>query len=205
MPLITDWLMVGITLVYVIATIVICSANITSAKGAKDQLDESRRQYEEGKRLENMPFLHFEICQFEKAKIFGDMMDFMLGLKIMEMNKDDEVQTIEKRIIIKNVGKGTAKDIYYVWNNMTASYKRDDLRFRVLQPGENKKGMIVLYYHSNMENFPEVSVDMRYKDLLNNCYEQRMTFVFQNIVDGIDLKSITVDAPVLKCKEKSNA
>lgn len=32
MPLITDWLMVVITFVYVIATIFICWANIKSAK-----------------------------------------------------------------------------------------------------------------------------------------------------------------------------
>lgn len=47
MPIITDWLMVIITLIYVIATIAICAANIKSAKATRDQLAESKRQFEE--------------------------------------------------------------------------------------------------------------------------------------------------------------
>ena len=38
MPTIMDWLMVIITLVYVIATIFICWANIKSANASKEEL-----------------------------------------------------------------------------------------------------------------------------------------------------------------------
>lgn len=47
MPTITDWLMVGITLVYVIATIAICRANINSAKATREQVAETKKQFEE--------------------------------------------------------------------------------------------------------------------------------------------------------------
>ena len=40
MPTITDWLMVIITLVYVVATVFICIANIKSAKAAREQTEE---------------------------------------------------------------------------------------------------------------------------------------------------------------------
>jgi len=50
MPTITDWLMVIITFVYVVATILICLANIKSAKAAKEQIDESQKQYRETNR-----------------------------------------------------------------------------------------------------------------------------------------------------------
>ena len=50
MPTITDWLMVGITLVYVVATIFICAANMKSAKATRDQLAESKRQFDEANR-----------------------------------------------------------------------------------------------------------------------------------------------------------
>ncbi|WP_322180152.1 hypothetical protein [Neglectibacter caecimuris] len=50
MPTITDWLMVAITAVYVIATILICRANIKSAKATKEQIEESKRQFEESNR-----------------------------------------------------------------------------------------------------------------------------------------------------------
>jgi len=46
----TDWLMVIITAVYVVATIFICKANLKSAEATKEQLEESKRQFEENKR-----------------------------------------------------------------------------------------------------------------------------------------------------------
>ena len=61
MPLITDWLMVGITAVYVVATIFICIYNGRSAKATREQVAESERQFEETKRLECMPFLQLEV------------------------------------------------------------------------------------------------------------------------------------------------
>ena len=50
MPTITDWLMVIITGIYVIATIAICWANIKSAKATREQVAEAKRQFEESNR-----------------------------------------------------------------------------------------------------------------------------------------------------------
>lgn len=58
MQLITDWLMVIITFVYVVATIFICWANIKSAKASKEELTEMKRQYAE----ENRPRIEIEFC-----------------------------------------------------------------------------------------------------------------------------------------------
>lgn len=44
MFVITDWLMVIITLVYVIATIFICVYNVKSVKAAKEQIDVTKTQ-----------------------------------------------------------------------------------------------------------------------------------------------------------------
>ena len=60
-PSITDWLMVGITLVYVVATIFICWANLKSAKASKEQLHEMKVQYAE----DNRPRVEVEFC-YEK-------------------------------------------------------------------------------------------------------------------------------------------
>ena len=46
----TDWLMVIITAVYVVATIFICIYNGKSAKAAREQLAESQRQFNESNR-----------------------------------------------------------------------------------------------------------------------------------------------------------
>ena len=52
----TEWIMVIITSVYVVATIVICLANLNASKTAKAQLEEMRRQYE----AENRPRIEIE-------------------------------------------------------------------------------------------------------------------------------------------------
>lgn len=63
MPTITDWLMVIITLVYVIATIFICMANIKSAKASKEELIEIKRQYND----ENRPRIEVEFCYEQRV------------------------------------------------------------------------------------------------------------------------------------------
>ncbi|MCM1209606.1 MAG: hypothetical protein NC309_11845 [Ruminococcus sp.] len=57
----TDWLMVIITAIYVVATIIICYFNGKSAKAAKMQIDEMIRQYN----LANRPnvTIHFDIIR----------------------------------------------------------------------------------------------------------------------------------------------
>lgn len=45
MPTITDWLMVIITFIYVVATVFICIANLKSAKAAREQTEEMKKQF----------------------------------------------------------------------------------------------------------------------------------------------------------------
>lgn len=60
MSTITDWLMVVITGIYVIANIFICIANIKSANAAKLQTSEMKRQFFEI----NRPNISVEIGHF---------------------------------------------------------------------------------------------------------------------------------------------
>ena len=60
---VTDWLMIVITAVYVIATIFICRANIKSAEASKEQLEEMRKQYAE----DNRPILDVEFLYERKT------------------------------------------------------------------------------------------------------------------------------------------
>lgn len=46
----TDWIMVIITTIYVIATIFICKANIKSANATREQVAEQKRQFDETNR-----------------------------------------------------------------------------------------------------------------------------------------------------------
>ena len=62
-PSFTDWLMVIITGIYTFETNKIFKANLNSANASKAQLEESKRQYEETKRLQIMPYFRVD---FEK-------------------------------------------------------------------------------------------------------------------------------------------
>lgn len=66
MPTITDWLMVAITLVYVIATILICIFNFRSAKATREQVAEAKRQFEE----ENKAYITYSFL-YERKTFFG--------------------------------------------------------------------------------------------------------------------------------------
>lgn len=66
MPQITDWLMVIITAVYVIATIFICKANIKSAAATREQVAEAKRQYEE----EHRPYVSYQFI-YERRTWYG--------------------------------------------------------------------------------------------------------------------------------------
>ena len=55
----TDWIMIIITAVYVIATIFICVANFKSAKATRDQITEQKRQFDETNRA--YVTVHFEV------------------------------------------------------------------------------------------------------------------------------------------------
>lgn len=62
----TDWAMVVLTGIYVVATIIICYFNYGSTKAAREQAAEMRRQYEE----ENRPYITVELI-YERKTFYG--------------------------------------------------------------------------------------------------------------------------------------
>ena len=62
MPTITDWLMVAITVIYVVATIIISCANIKSARAAQEQLKQMKNQFE----INDSPSVEVEFHHFDE-------------------------------------------------------------------------------------------------------------------------------------------
>lgn len=192
MPTITDWLMVGITAVYVVATIFISCANIKSANATRDQLTESKRQYEDKKRLEIMPYFEVRIC--------GNITDFHECIHLALSSQNAENGTvIDQRISIKNIGLGPAKDIRYTWNNLDGEYDRNDLEFTAILPGENKD-VNIDFYAEHKDDFSEyvapVSIILTYCDLLENKYHLSIDLVFTiSTEDNVKLTKYTVGTP----------
>ena len=102
----TDWPMVIITFIYVVATIMICKANIRAAQASKDQLAEMKREHEESIRLQVIPFLQIEETM-ERA--YSYRIDLPLA---DEENSDGDMYNVVR---IKNLGNGAATNITYTW------------------------------------------------------------------------------------------
>ena len=194
-------LMVLITFIYVVATIEICRANIKSAEATKEQLEESKRQFAENERLQMMPY--FEII------VHDDIRDFVECIELTISNSNAENSTvIDRRISIKNIGLGVAKDFTYTWCNLDGCYPRNDLSFTAFAPGE-EKSIYFDFYAEHKEDFSEyearVSMIFYYSDLLENKYSVVLNLVFRIAKDGeVDITDYHVSIPS-RVKESNNA
>ena len=195
MPTITDWLMVAITGVYVVATVFICWANIKSANASKSQLEESKRQYEDTKRLSMMPYL--------QAETFDGPVDYKLQLALKDDDLDGEKHILQIRIV--NIGNGTAKDIRFKWNNFTKSHDKGNFPIRALQSGNGKSILVSFAWPKIIADCTFASFDLTYEDMLENSYMQRLLFGFEQKQTRLVLKSYVMCPPCVVNKESSNA
>lgn len=185
---VTDWLMVGITTVYVIATICIWVANNRTAQASNDQLEESKRQFNENRRLDVMPYLQFEAYN-------DPLYDYSLDLALFGHNLSG---TYTCKFCIKNIGRGTAKDISYTWINFEGQYDRP-FPFSTLQNRE--KYIIKTNFGYELKEPPQnkACFDLRYKDLLEHEYSQKIEFLFSYDLGNnlICLTKMVTNPPVL--------
>ena len=105
--MLTDWLMVIITAIYVIATIFICIYNGKSANAAKTQTEEIRRQFY----AINRPLLSVEIVYLRKAFFAlrftnnGNQTAFNTFFDISEDNKEDNKDNENLDVLLKEPEK----------------------------------------------------------------------------------------------------
>lgn len=177
MPTITDWLMVIITLVYVIATIFICRANIKSAQASKEELAEIKRQYAE----ENRPHIEVEFCYERRTwyivrfinhgkltaqhvKIVLDE-DFISSLPEQGF-KDILLKQREKECII---GVGQHYDLYIASNELRGNPNMKPVTGKLSYQDESSKYESDIYI--DLENyatfFSSTSDDPLVKELKN--------------------------------------
>ena len=193
----TDWLMVIITAIYVVATITICYFNGKSAKAAREQLEESQRQYEDKKRLEIMPYI-----QFEKTR---NPADHELHLVLDSAGSLNGIYDLS--ICMKNIGNGTAKDIthIYQWANLSESYDRGLFPIQALSSGECKSIKIEFSYSGNITNDRAVCFVLHYKDLLENEYIQKLNIKFKyNKSATLSLVELSTTSPILATKKEND-
>ena len=186
----TDWIMIGITAIYVIATICIFIANKKSAKAAEDQLEatknqvetsktqfeeqlaETKRQYEETKRLSVMPYF-----QCEKDNTSNTHFTKRIPLN----NNSGSYSHYHDNVLIKNIGLGTAKNIKSQWTVLSGKQEIEPFVFQSAIAGESQSISLNFYVPAEQiakRNDFNICVDLFFRDLIDNKYTQRIEFKF---------------------------
>lgn len=175
-------LMVIITLIYVFATIFICYFNGKSAKATQDQIKESRRQYEETKRLEMMPIIQFCRSTNPEHSSAGHC-----SMVVTPPNQSSSGwrSSCEITFLMKNIGLGNMKEATYSWTNEDGQKIICDT-FPIESLCANEETELTIFFDSyerkEMKYGEKIKclLDLTYKDLLENEYAQAITFVFVN-------------------------
>lgn len=182
-----------ITVIYVIATIFICVANIKSANASRDQIAESQRQFSESRRLDIMPYL-----QFETSNQPG--VDYKMEVLLSETDYNSGDYILNLRV--KNIGRGTAKDIEYIWTNFTNTYPQKPFAIKALQNGDAHYLQVSFALPKVLKDTTTANFELRFKDLLENEYSQKVEFDFEMKNSSIRLKSHTT-YPVIPVTTKT--
>ena len=165
---VTDWLMVGITAVYVIATIFICIANLRSAKATRDQVDESKRQFEETQRLQVIPYLQLSFTD-------SDDSDAVPCAYLKMYNDKDDFTTTQALFTLKNIGLGIA---HHTKVTVSSRYNKDDgyPAFDIVMPPNCEKSTYVQFnvtkYEGTLGRKEDIFIHIHYDDILGNTYKQ---------------------------------
>lgn len=187
MPLVTDWIMVVITLIYVVATCFICSANVRSAKASKAQLEEMKREHDESIRYGIMPFL-----QMEEIAVSGH--DFCLELPLVDKSIAD--WEIDSMVKVKNIGNGAATNLTYTW-------KSENLPTVEIQPfpinaiKADGEYLIALSFNCMKSKLSSNlgTLILHYDDMRGYSYNQRMVLTYSPDNRYFCIGDINIDVP----------
>ena len=170
-PSVTDWIMVGITFVYVVATAFIFLANKKSAEAAekqlqqaKEQLEESKEQFKESQRLECMPFLPLE----KVAKVEGEC----VSIVIPPSKKDDIFSEYSKHyFLLRNLGKGTAINLYFSWEDVDTGHDCTDCpSISAIMSGDSYQIRLETKANEDIEGW----IEWHFDDMIKHHYHQRV-------------------------------
>ena len=114
----TDWLMVIITAIYVVATIFICRANIKSAEATREQLAESKRQFDEDNRA--FVTISFEVirgglavlCIENHGKRIANNVSVRIAQEFLDNMDEDSAKELTTKLCQSSFQLGVGKKLY---------------------------------------------------------------------------------------------
>ncbi|MCI9469555.1 MAG: hypothetical protein HFG45_09750 [Oscillospiraceae bacterium] len=172
-----------ITAVYVIATILICRANIRAANATREQVEESKRQFEETQRLQIMPFLQIEIRNTSSF-------DLTLDLNVDSFGS---VVVYDTCTVLKNVGLGTATNIIYSWEIWENSFSDSgEFPINAVQQGDSYSLLILMNGEENCNIPRNAALTLEYMDMLGKSYKQRFLFDFGDSCESGSGSTLTI-------------
>lgn len=146
---------------------------VVTIQFTKRQIELSQQQYEEQKRLNNIPILDCRIINIHAGEA-----DDALRMDVeYTLNSKTELNAYTITMDICNIGIGVASDLKY---GMKVNGKEEDGEFwfpmsRVLRNGENLIQSFELYIPNTDEFNPTLLI--RYEDVLENKYEKSVDFL----------------------------
>ena len=194
MPTITDWLMVGITLVYVIATIAIWFANHKSARATEKQLIESKRQFDETKRLEHMPYMQ---VSFGEWITNGERGSYLPNMWLnINRTADNHASSSGMSIDVTNIGLGLAVNLKCQWGSGDIKQEQH-LSASLLKQEEccTSTFIISAAVPDKEPQYAETSLIICFDDFLGNHYEQTVDISFQVHPHHISLVQYNTKSP----------
>lgn len=205
LALIIEWLntysgalTVIITLVYVAATVLIWIANYKSAQATHDQLEESKRQFEESTRINHMPCI--QIKKTDKQNIIHGNIICRPESECKQISENGFSKSYF--FSVYNSGHDIAKDIHYCWlnaENLGCAYVVS------LAVNDNRLVRVDFYIPANYNNAFCFNMLIQYEDLLGNDYAQTVTFVLDVVCSEISLRTYSITVPELENKETTHA
>ena len=175
---IADWILVFITGVYAVFTILIFKSNQKANELTRKQLEDSKKQYEESKRLEILPYFKLEYKPYvqphNNPTLFLSYWKFNSGFTAIS----------DFTLSLGNIGLGTAKCVRYCY-----AFDEDDLSFDpyigrgdsipiTFTIGEMREVSCIIT-HPATADFIERGIEkiklfigITYEDLLSNKYMQ---------------------------------
>ena len=197
---ITEWIMVVITATYVVATIVICVFNYKTAKAANLQIQESKRQFDETRRLQIMPYLQVTITPKKDGEIWNPVPE--AWFIISDSDKDNTVRS-DYYISFENIGLGMLHHTKILWNSISKhndGYPAKDIVMAINSPWRITGAFFAERAESD-DPFKakriDCSIDVTHEDLIGNLYSQKVEMLFLIHHTKIDLVHYSITPPML--------
>lgn len=173
-----DWLndnsnalMVLITFVYVVATFEICKANINAAEASREQLAESKRQFEETKRLQIAPRLLIHRCSDVQTT------DGELQFLLLPDSDARQCRLTYFYLSIENAGMGAATDFSLKCSEFSLIEECKEILDNVVYPKDNYNFLVTVGATQQGicgRRSVQESIELSYKDILENTYVQKI-------------------------------